>query len=495
MAVIELLSGAFLVAQFAYHRWKENKERETKSRHNRIPYSEDGVGVPLLFGTCRTEPYIAWTYVDSIDADDNVLLKIHLVIGIAMNDGKSTTAIKRMWAGDTLIYGPGLSYFTGSYASPLGIPADLGQGTGHVELLSGSDTQVVVANGENSGNASTYLGRAMLAVASEDEIPSYRGYASAFLFSTGNPQSCWVVPGPMEVPAYSFEVTTYEDAHSYPATGIAGRIGEDSNPANVIYDIITAKRGKLGHSTDVIDHDTFSAAAAKLAQESHGFSCAFDASETAESMIEEVLRQIDGVMDEDPATGKVILKLIRNDYDPNDSTSVRVINRSNARIDNLVVGGWADLPNKIRVNFSDRERNYQEGSAFAANLANAVGQDGLVREQVVRYRGVSHQALADALAGRELMARCRPLIRVRAYVDRSFLSTTRGDVVKLVWTDPDINGLIFRVADVDRGPLDSNEIALDLVQDYFYVWRNQIPQPAGLGDYGPGDGVVIDFNW
>jgi hypothetical protein len=46
------------------------------------------------------------------------------------------------------------------------------------------------------------------------------------------------------------------------------------------------------------------------------------------------------------------------------------------------------------------------------------------------------------------------------------------------WTDPDIANIVFRVAAVDRGTIDDGKIALDLLQDYFYVTRSQPPRPV-----------------
>jgi hypothetical protein len=98
--------------------------------------------------------------------------------------------------------------------------------------------------------------------------------------------------------------------------------------------------------------------------------------------------------------------------------------------------------------------------------------------------GICNQVLADTVAARELAARSRPITKLRAICDRTARNLMPGDPVKLTWTDPDIAGLIFRIADVDRGTLADGKVAIDLISDNFYVWRNAAPQNVDLGNLG-----------
>jgi hypothetical protein len=497
----ELISAGFLLTAFVYNRWREEQEKQKRlyePHEIQIPQSEDGADIPLIFGTCRVrQPIIAWTYVKGFSSLDDTILNMVFVIGIPMNDGNCQLRVKRMWGGDQLIYSDsttgstGYQYGTGGPEQPMPVFSTYGQGTGYWEYLSGGPSQVLANDGDDYTNAPTMTGRMMLRRMSASEISGYRGYVTAGLFGDftidEGSSNEWVAPAGA-VPAYSFEVQSYVDAYSYPGVGVYGAIGPDSNPVNVIYDILTAKMGKLGLPVALIDTASFDAAATTLYTESHGYSRAFEQSMEAERMIQEVLTQIDGVLDEDPTTGKIKIKLIRNDYDP---ATVPHITKENCEgLENLAVGGWTNIVNKVRVSFTDRDHDYQEGSAYAINMANAVGQDGLAREIVIRYPGVTHLTLAENLAARELAARSRPIIRMRAIVDRSFIRVMRGDAVKVTWTDPDIGSLIFRVADVDRGTLDDGKIALDLIQDYFYVYRGRIPETPGDWTPPPPDLVL-----
>jgi hypothetical protein len=55
-----------------------------------------------------------------------------------------------------------------------------------------------------------------------------------------------------------------------------------------------------------------------------------------------------------------------------------------------------------------------------------------------------------------------------------------GDVVSLSWPEYGISGVVMRVANVSRGTLANGAIKLDLLQDFFYVWRYQPPKAIAM---------------
>ncbi len=84
-------------------------------------------------------------------------------------------------------------------------------------------------------------------------------------------------------------------------------------------------------------------------------------------------------------------------------------------------------------------------------------------------------------------------MKFRALVDRSFVRVNPGDAIKVTWSGPDIAGLVFRVvAPPDRGTLENGTIALDLVQDAAYTYRQIAPLPPGLEHPDVGD-IEIDI--
>jgi hypothetical protein len=416
------------------------------------------------------EPVLAWGACVNVVGGD-VITRYLFVLGIPCDNGETIySGVGAWYLGDSRFPSDGTDLaFTGSRG------AAYPDGTGGVQVTQylGGSTQLLVEDDDTTmANALTYAGGTMLEIGVPNaEIPAYRGYLCAFLGHLTTGSGLNVTANPERI---SFE------AWSYSADWV-GSIGVDGNPAWVLLDLLKFTFGKIGVPVALIDTATFEAARLKLFSEQHGYSRLIVAGE-ADAHIQEILEQIDGVLRENPTTQKLELKLIRNDYLPG---SIFHISKDNcSEIQNLAIGGWQGVPNKVRVVFTNRENAYRDGSAIAHNQANAVGQDGAVREVTIRMPGICNQVLADTVAARELAARSRPITKLRAICDRTARNLMPGDPVKLTWTDPDIAGLIFRIADVDRGTLADGKVAIDLISDNSYVWRNAAPQNVDLGNLG-----------
>lgn len=517
---VELAAAGYLLGRYIYHRITEDGDNADQDHKSfKIPATDSGEVVPLIYGRCRVNnPCLAWTSVPFYHASgftpEVYQCNLFFILGVGMADGSGTNRLHNVYIGDTkLDYrgtfadGPGSNQTgDGNFESPLLIDKTTADGQilgGHGEFLNGNPSQVLV---DAAGAALTQAGEHMMddfassyqylpasRRAPASEVSGYRGYMSVFL-KTGYGdsgigdkygQGQWRLGSGATIPSHCFECSSYPPG-SYP-WGL--QIGPDCNPIDVIYDLIVAKFGKLGmDSSTYVDFDSFVAAATTLHTESHGYSRALEDPKSAEEWIMDVLKQIDAAMYEDPSTGKLKIKLIRNDYDP---SNIPILNKDNCSgIENFAAGGWTGVINKLRLIYSNRDDDYRDATVTIQNMANAVGQDGIVREQVVRMPGITNQWLAWRVAERELQARSRPLIKLRAISDRSKIRLNQGDAVKLVWNDPDIS-LIFRVANVSHGVINDGKVAIDLIQDYFYTYRGSYPTGGGLvggGEvYGPDD--------
>lgn len=508
---LEIAAAAVLLGDYLYHRLLDWEAKDTKPgplQEMKIPRTDEGAPIPLIYGRCRVRaPILAWhSPVRFYPANpDNGVAQIYamdmfMILGIGFGNDYGKHKIYKMWAGDQLLtpniadLNLDLTGLTGNgnfeTSKVYAAGSDDDYTGGWIEFLNGNSSQTLV---DESNVATTYIGDRMKTYSGLDkiDIPGYRGYLSVGLYhltggtATGaTPGAKWYTGRSQSVPAYNFEVSSWQTLH--PQLGTYARVGDDSNPINVLWDLLCAKFGKAG--TDIIDVSNFQAAQYTLMTETHGYSIAIEKGVELDNHIQDVLRQIDGVLYEDPATGLIKIKLIRNDYDPN--TVPHITKASGVELQNFAIGSWLDVPNKVKVVFTNRADDYRDGSAEAHSLANVSIQDGQIIERIVRFPGCCNQALANALVSREMAAVSRPMIKCRIVADRSILRQNQGDAIKLTWEAPDIPGLIFRVANVDRGLLRDNKIALDLIQDYFYVWRNQPPRGGhigGLGDHLPGN--------
>lgn len=249
----------------------------------------------------------------------------------------------------------------------------------------------------------------------------------------------------------------------------------DANPAWVIYDLLCGGVWKLGFQASNIDLDSFQAAALTLFGEQNGCSLVIYNQELAPQIIGQILAQIDGVLFEDPATGKIKLKLIRNDYD------VDTIPELNA--DNVIGRPdvqwlhWRGSANQVRLYYTNRERAYRRDDVIAQRMANAVGQDNILRTKDVHFPYCTRKELAQKLAARELAMISRPMMLVNIRVTREQYERLPGDAVKINLPQHNIVNKVFRVMQADFGQLGDGAIMLNLAEDVFDVTQGAFESP------------------
>lgn len=521
---------------WAYHRWTDEKPGKPRpERELTLPRSDEAAPYPIIYGRCLVKsPVMVWagtpilrqqnvsgtggTYDGLISDLYHYDASMLFVIGIPfvngtnriyavyvnekqLNDYSSThpTLLQPITdlTGDPAVDSNSGSPVSGQFTwigTPTFESGSVGETDRHdlsnlwiegsLEFLDGRLDQTLVDGG---GAAATVIGQRMLDDGlSANEIPGYRGYMCAALtgenngFFTLDHFTMGMTPN---YPNFAFEVSSYPEG-----TGLGGArtVGQEANPADVLYDLLTSWR-KLAIPFALVDVTSFTACAVTLRAEGHGYSRAIDDSKPAREWIKEILTQIDGVIYPDPTTGKLCLRLIRDDFDPDDLLEV---NPSDGDLieDVELIGSEATLVNKVRVVFNDRQNRYTDNSASAQDEANAVTQDNQLNESVIQMPGVCTLALAQIIADRELNFLCRPLRKCRATVSRAFGRVVTGDVVRVRWPEYGWSEVLFRVANVERGTLQNGAIRLWLIEDVSSKHRNGILTPGGVSF--PGDGGI-----
>lgn len=492
---LELAALAYLVGRYVYNEHiKDKPAKKRPEREIKIPRVDPGSPIPLVFGRCRVRaPVLAWFGpVNWEDAEiSGVVVRrewrmdmfFHLGIGFphySVNSLADVT-VHGMWAGDRRFSNSnGWETRNGAGGFEQWVDATFvsldggGSSTGgDAEVLFGYDTQALVA----AGVADTYSAQQMIAAGvPAADIPGYRGLISVLLFQEGHPLGYgWLLGRALSVPAYSWEVSSYATNHSQ--LGTYARVGLDSNPINAIFALLTMPQGLggLGIPESRIDMASFQKEQLRLHNESHGYSRAIESAEDARSVLDDILSQIDGLLYVEPLTGKIVVKLFRNDYE---TSNLFVINRRNCRrLEGVAIGGRDNTVNKVQVVFSDRESDYEEDSEIAIDMASIVAAGNLVKEQIVQMPGITNRALALSVAQRILQTLSRPALKCTAYCDRSAMRLRPGDPVILEWQEPDIARAVMRVLDVSHGTLEEGTVRLDLVQTAEYVFAGKNPKP------------------
>lgn len=473
ITVVQLGLLGYNLGKLVYHRITDDEPSRYPEDQLQIPLAAEGTPYPLIYGRYRIRaPVIVWygnisgvesPYVDGLYFYEGDIL---FVLGIPFLDG--TTRLQGIFIGDKRIENAGTpSNFAANLGgSLLNVAASLPSTNPEFTLLTyefgdGATTQTLAGSESES--------RMIAAGVDSTLIPNFRGYAILLARISRNQPN---------LPSIGFDVS------SYPAAGLgpASTIGNEANPADVLYDLLTGTFGKLGVWTGRIDDTSFRTAAAMLHAEGNGYSRAIETTRTVGDVIQEILRQIDGVLYEDPRDGLWKLKLIRADFNPQTIPHITVDNCEELTF--AEAGGWNSVANKIRVVFSDRSQDYRESSATAQNQGNAVAQ-GESDEIVLQFPGVCTQGLANRIAARELAARSRPFLRCTAKVDRTLYTVSPGDAVAVSFAEYNLSGRVFRVASFSLGNDDSNCVVLELVEDFFYTHRGEVTDTGGLPSH-PG---------
>lgn len=342
------------------------------------------------------------------------------------------------------------------------------------ELFGGND----LGNGGIVGTWTFYSGSASQAAApylssfqSEGGVtPAYRG-TSYVVNATQNAY----LGNSTSVKPWSFLVRRIPNGLGLSSGQAELNGGEDANPANVIYEILTDTDWGLAIPTGDIDTTNFNAVAATLATEGNGFSYTLDRAVQAQELLRTVQEQIAGVIYQDTSTDKWKISLARADYTPG---AQPLVDESNSKLLNYSRGSWANTANQVRVEFNDRANEFATTYSVAQDTANVRIQGANV-SVTKRYPGVKDATLANDIAWRDLRTFAYPLAKATVEVDREFWDVTPNMVVELSNSTLGFTRLAMRVTRIDLGELESNRIRLDLVQDVFYSTDPSFADPDG----------------
>lgn len=484
-----LLVAVFVLSQVLLPKPKVENARPAGLGDFRFPTATQGRVVPLVWGTVKIEgPNVVW-YGDleqqaiTKSIKSGFFSKKRFVAGFKYYVGiqfalcrgainGTGDGVKRIWIGDREVFNGSVSDGTISINTPdlLG-GDDLGAGgvVGTLRVHPGTATQAV--NSYLTGFQSI-----------SGATPRYKRTVYC-VFEHG------YIGNSTSIDPWSFEVRRIPNGLGLGTATVNS--GNDANPMNVVYELITDPIYGFGHPAADVDLTAFTNAANTLRTEGNGFSGTLDSPKEADELMRELQRQIDGFVFRDHRTGKWTVKLNRADYDIN--TVPQLTNPKDVR--DFSRGSWEDTTNEVHVQFFNRVNNYTEDFALAQDMANAMIQGGgsvstgVIHPATSNFMGVKDATLANQLAWRGLRTLSYPLAKATFVVDRSFWDTTPGDVI--AWTDT-ARGFVklpMRVFKADYGDLEDNAIKLDCVQDVFYFGAGSYGSPPGSNWTPPADSL------
>ena len=436
---------------------KTEQQRASTINDVNFPHATDGAPAPLILGMVRQKgPNTIW-YGDFSSVANYKKVKTGILsstktftgysyycgFDLGLGLGPSIT-MKRIWLDKDIVW-------TGDVG-----PGETSLSINKPDLFGGKDSGggFVGTLRFYGGEFSTQPVNAYL-VSKLTDVPAYRGISHV------------VFEKPYIGNAAQLRAPSFELCH-YPNTlGLSGgknKVGDDLNPAEAIYYILVDSWSGCGLNPAKIDVTSFTSAASTLYDEGNGISLVVSAANQAKDIIAECLRQMDGILYEDPATGLLTLKLIRADYnvsslDTYDETSIIAVK-------NFTRLMWSETSNECRVTYTDRGSSYESGTAIVQDMAN-INAQGRIRSQTLSFPGCCVSTLAAQLAARQLSQIGIPLFKAQFEFNRSAINLRPGSVFNFSWADYGIVSAVMRVQKIDLGSLADGHITVDAIQDAF----------------------------
>jgi len=316
-----------------------------------------------------------------------------------------------------------------------------------------------------------------LAQKADPDVPAYVGQARTVLRGSASTSASGFYFGTTtSVNAIHAEMTRLSN-NVHPTYSIMPN-GLDVNPMELLHAGFTEKFGMPGIDASNIDLPSWQACAQTLYNEGFGMSLLVQQSITGKDLCEEVLRIADGILYQDTDSGKIVAKLIRNDYDVE---TLPVLDQSIVKeLVNLNKTTWEQTYNQCRVTFKDRANEYADRVATQQDFANINFQQR-VKNIDISVPGCFLNEEATKLAARQLSLLSVPLFQMELRCNRKASLMKPGDVFVFNWAPYGISNMVMRVQKIDKGTLTDGTVTINCVQDRFATALAVFAPPTGSG--------------
>jgi hypothetical protein len=316
--------------------------------------------------------------------------------------------------------------------------------------------------------------------------PNYQGLCYAVLEGFYLGTSAYLKP-------MDFVIRRCPDPFGWGITDPRVRVGgHDANAALWIYEILADVPNGLGISPAKIDASSFQAAAVTIADEGLGISMQVDTQSTADQILSEMLRHVDGILWVDPQTSLWNITLARADYDPMTILELTVDDIQGTP--EFARASWSETSNHVAITFLDRAADFNTRTVQAFESAN-IAATGEVRPQTIAFNGLSNSTTAALVAARVLKTLAYPISRLVLKTNRKAWNLRVGGVFKFTWIPLGINDQVFRVTRIGYGELVNGVISIDAVEDIFglsFVSYDPAPESGWVNPTGSPVGPAFE---
>lgn len=273
---------------------------------------------------------------------------------------------------------------------------------------------------------------------------------------------------------------TWLELQMCPNSLTLGQIGEDANPAELLYEMHINKEWGLCENPELLDVDSLMAVGKKLKEENLGTTIKLEQNKSAAREIyNSICEHVNMVRYVDPRTGKLTFKLIRDDYD---AASVPVLNEKNCTKVTLTRLDWRETVGEISVVYTDRQAQYEQSSVLFNDPANVEINDGAKTTKTYDYPYFTLAENALWAAKRESLQQGYPLASVSIEGNRQLSNIRIGEVICLNWPPYGIKNMLLRVTDVDIGDFVDGVVTIEALEDVFGLAKTEFGY-SGSGDW------------
>jgi len=238
------------------------------------------------------------------------------------------------------------------------------------------------------------------------------------------------------------------------------------NPVHWIREIYTDTEWGLGNATTIFDDVALKTSADTLYTEGFGLCIKWEGEQSLEDHVKDILRHINATIYEDHSTGLLVLKLIRDDYDSEDSAFEEFDKTDIISIDDFTRGTIHKVPDVTYVKCWDMYNNLPV-TVLNHDLALISSQSEMSIPNDVSYTGVVDSELGGKLAARDQYQLSAFPAAMTIKCKRTMSHLNPGDVFKIVYEPLGIASMIIRVVTPHYGTLSDGTVVLDCIEDIF----------------------------
>ena len=318
-------------------------------------------------------------------------------------------------------------------------------------------------------------------------MPAYRGVASLVLkglYLGNNPYlKAWKVTAQRIHTRHNGDPQWRDDLAEIITPDVDGA---DMNPIHIIRECLTNPVWGRGLPESEVG-PSFEQAAQQLYAEGLGLSLMWSDEAPIEDFINEVMRHIDAARYEDPVTGLQEIKLIRNDYDVNQTPR---LNEFNSDLEQLIEPTASEVANQITVKYWNRVTG--EDTSLCVQDTAAITMTGNIVSQTMEYPGITNDHVALMVAQRDLAQFSRPFAKGRIRTNRTVADLRPGDVFRLEDSASGVSSMVCRVAKRSESGLLDGNVIYEFGEDVFGQVYNTVAPPSPPGWLRP-DSSAVDF--